>query len=183
MPGGLLIIENENAFRHNLAQRLRTESYKVFVAQDPVEIKKLLKRKRIEAVLLSLVEMKASGLQLLSLVKELKPSLEVILINASDAVPLSIKGMKLGAFDDFFLPLDYTVLLDRIKQAVSRSRQGKKKKKPLLKRYEELMLAITMAEAGSHDEAQRILNSTDTTALEEHPLSKDRSTRKTNRDP
>ncbi len=154
----LLVIEEDNSFRDSLVQRLRMESHKVYSAAGLKEIKRLIKRKPIDAVLLSLVELKEVGLEILSMIKKVDSSLEVILLNASNAITLSIKGMKLGAYDDFAVPLDFESLLKCIDEVAVRRKKGRKEKKTLLKRYEELMLAITMAEAGSQDLAQDILN-------------------------
>ena len=182
MQHHLLIIEEDNSFRNSLAQRLNMESFKVYTSARFQDIKRLIKRKPIDVVLLSLVELKEEGLEILSMVKHFVPSLEVILINASNAITLSIRGMKLGAYDDFLLPLDFKPLLDCIKEAAVRSRKRRKEKKTLLKRYEEMMLAITMAEAGSHDLAQDILkkgHSNRQSKKKKHPTS-DKAGKKSN---
>lgn len=157
MPDRLLVIDVENSFRIGLERRLQIEGFEIYVASQASEVKKIVKQKKIEVVLLSLVELKENGLTILTQLKDFRPSLEVILLNGSDAMALSIKGMKLGAFDDFILPFDFSGLLSSIHNAISRYRAAKKKKKPLLKRYEEMMIAITMAEAGSHDLAEDYL--------------------------
>ncbi len=157
MPDRLLVVDIENSFRLSLERRLKSEGFEIHVATEASEVKKIVRKKKIEVVLLNLVALKEKGLTILSLLKDFRPSLEVILLNSSDAMALSIKGMKLGAFDDFMLPFDFSELLSCIHDALKRYRAAKKKKKPLLKRYEEMMIAITMAEAGSHDLADDYL--------------------------
>ncbi|MCG8339439.1 MAG: response regulator [Proteobacteria bacterium] len=157
MPDRLLVIDIESSFRFGLEKRLQTEGFEIHAASEASEIKKIVKKKKVEVVLLNLVALKEKGLTILSLLKDFKPSLEVILLNRSDAMALSIKGMKLGAFDDFMLPFDFSDLLSCIHDALKRYRAAKNKKKPLLKRYEEMMIAITMAEAGSHNLAKNYL--------------------------
>lgn len=161
MKSRLLIVGVDTVFRENLAQHMRAEKYKVYLSHQDSEIKRLIKRNDIEVVLLSLLELKQEGLKILKMIKKHRPSLEVILINHSDSMALSIEGMKLGALDDFFLPLDMKVLLSKIEEAVSRYRQSKKARKPLMQRYEEMMIAISLAEAGSPDLAHEYLNRDD----------------------
>jgi len=135
MKTGLLIVEVENLFRENLAHKMRLEGYQVSVTDRISEAKGFIKKGKTDVVLLSLVELKKIGLKILEMVKSQKPFTEVILINRSELLDLSIQGMKLGAFDDFFLPLDMTILLDRLKQAAQRHQQRKKARKPFRQRY------------------------------------------------
>ncbi|MBU2513975.1 response regulator [bacterium] len=158
MKTGLLIVESDNLFRENMAQRMRLEGYEVTLSDQVSETKRLIKKRKIDVVLLSLVELKKKGLDILAMIKKQRPFVEVILINNSESMDLSIKGMKLGAFDDFFLPLDMTVLLARLEEATQRKLQRKKNKKPFMQRYEEMVIAISLAEGGATDLAHEYLN-------------------------
>lgn len=158
MTTRLLIIEADNVFRKDFAQRMSMEHCRVYSAHRVTEVKRIIRKKDIEVVLLSLVELKREGLQILSQIKKFRPSLEVILINNSESIALSIEGMKRGAFDDFFLPLDMKSLLARIEEAAQLYQRRKKVKKPFKQRYEEMMMAISLAESGSPDLAHDYLN-------------------------
>lgn len=158
MKTGLLLIGVDNLFRENLKQRMKLEGYRVYLASNKTESKQIIQRKKVDLILLSLVELKREGLEILAAIKEKKPRIEVIIINVPESMDLSIEGMKLGAFDDFFLPLDMGVLLLRIKEAAAKTKRGAKTKKPLMQRYEEMVIAISLAEAGSPDLAHDYLN-------------------------
>ena len=60
---------------------------------------------------------------ILKALKRIRPLIEVITINRSDQMALSIEGMKLRAFDDFIVPFDLESLVRRIQEACRKTRQ------------------------------------------------------------
>jgi len=89
--------------------------------------RKILERMDIDVVLLSLIMLKQNGLPILKWIKKKCHLTEVILINNSEKLSLSIEGMKLGAFADFLVPLDVNSLLAAVEEACQLKR-GKKLK-------------------------------------------------------
>lgn len=122
----LLIIESDSSFRRNVSERLRQESYRVYEACQEDEANRIIQRKEIDVVLLGLRGLKQRGLALLKAIKEARPLIEVILLIPSEEVSLSIKGMKLGAFDDLMVPFDVETLLERIQAACQRKLEREK---------------------------------------------------------
>jgi DNA-binding NtrC family response regulator len=159
MSAKILIIERETSFLTNLILRLESEQYTVFSSCKESEIKKLIKRRGIDVILLCLMELKREGLGLLSMMKKLRPFIEVIILNDPDQIGLSIEGMKLGAFDDFLVPFDTKLLLNRIQEAVLRKEERMAKRESLAKRIEKTVMAISFAEAGEHETAKEYLKS------------------------
>jgi DNA-binding NtrC family response regulator len=152
----LLIIESDALFRLNLSRRLRLERYRVFEAEQQADAGKILERKKIDVVLLGLNGLKRQGLLLLERIKKIRPLTEVIIINTSEYLLLSIEGMKLGAFDDVFLPLNMDSLAERIQEAYRLKKKNEKAKKSLFRRYQDVMVAATFAEAGEPDIAREL---------------------------
>jgi DNA-binding NtrC family response regulator len=152
----LLIIEADALFRLNLSRRLRLERYRVFEAEQQADAGKILERKKIDVVLLGLNGLKRQGLLLLERIKKIRPLTEVIIINTSEYLSLSIEGMKLGAFDDVFLPLNMDSLAERIQEAYRLKKKNEKAKKSLFRRYQDVMVAATFAEAGEPDIAREL---------------------------
>ncbi|QTA81678.1 Chemotaxis protein [Desulfonema limicola] len=113
----LLIIDQDNPFRNNLIGRLHHENYKILLAVRQEDIKQILDKEDIDVVLLNLDKTNREGLMILKQIKTESPLTEIIIINSSKHIALSIEGMKLGAFDDFFLPFDVESLIQRIKDA------------------------------------------------------------------
>jgi DNA-binding NtrC family response regulator len=122
----LLIVETEDAFRRNMSDRLRLRKCSVLEANDEASAKRIVQRKDIDVVLLGLEGFGYRGLSLLKAIKEIRPLAEVILINPLEELALSIEGMKLGAFDDLWVPFEMETLLERIHQAYRRKQENKK---------------------------------------------------------
>ena len=122
-PINVLIIENDNHFRLNLSQHLRQERYLVFEAVSKSETRDILRKENIDIVLLGLEGLKREGLTILKMVKEMSPTTEVITMNNSEQLALSIESMKLGAFDDFLIPFNLDSLLIRIQQAYKKNKK------------------------------------------------------------
>ena len=123
MRVNLLIVESDNFFRNNLARRLPDEkNWRVLFAGHLIEAVKIVKRENIDVVLLGLKNLKSEGLMILKEVKNISPLTEIITINSSDQIALSIEGMKLGAFDDFIVPFDLESLVRRIQEAHQKKR-------------------------------------------------------------
>lgn len=117
-----MIVEVDEAFRWHLAERLRLRKYTVLEAGDEESAKQQVTKRDIDVVLLGLDGFGHRGLSLLSAIKAVRPLCEVILINQAEELALSMEGMKLGAFDDLWAPLDLDTLLERIDEACLRKR-------------------------------------------------------------
>ncbi len=158
MKTGLLIVGSDSLTSKNLKSRMEIEGFKVYLSNSLPKITLFLKRQYIRVVLLNIVDLNRNGLKFLKAIKNRRSSVEVILINHPDSVDLSIEGMKLGAFDDFYLPLEMNMLIERIKEAVQKAGSGMKTKKSFQQKYEELVIAISLAEGGAPDMAHDYLN-------------------------
>jgi len=151
MQSSILVVEPFAAICRSLSRRLHEEGYRVYESCQPSSIITTLRRKSIDVALLGLDGLKREGLSLFNLIKTVQPRVEIITINSSDQLQLSIEGMKLGAFDDFITPFDVDAIVRRIGEACSRSKAKAKRKKPFLERYREAMVAAAFAEAGAAD--------------------------------
>jgi DNA-binding NtrC family response regulator len=130
MRVNLLIVESDNFFSKNLARRLPDENkWRILFAEHRIEALKIVKRKNVDVVLLGLKDLKKEGLMILKELKNIRPLTEVITINRSDQITLSIEGMKLGAFDDFIVPFDLESLVRRIREAHQKKKENEKTKK------------------------------------------------------
>ena len=159
MVVNLLIIESDRFFGNSLVRRLTDENWQILLADRLSDAKKIVKRKNIDVVVLGLNTLKREGLAILKMIKKTRPLTEVIIINSSEQIALSIEGMKLGAFDDFMVPFDLDSLRLRIQDACQQKKHKEKAKKSLLDRYRDIMIAATFAEAGESDMAIEFLAS------------------------
>lgn len=157
METKLLVVESDNLFRSRLVERLKQEHFSIITAEADCrpDIKKIIKKNKIDVVVIDLSELKKEGLMVLETIHSSRTKAEVILINSSDQLSLSIEGMKLGAFNDYYLPLDMEIFLAGVREAAGRKRQ--REKKTFLQKYQDIMTAVTFAEAGEHEIAKTFL--------------------------
>ena len=113
----ILIIEAENRFRKNLYQCLQEKGFTVDKVTPEDDVEKIVAKEQIDVVLLGVDGLGMEGLALIRPLKAISPGTEVIIINDSNHMDLSIAGMDLGAFDDFLIPLDIDSLAKRIREA------------------------------------------------------------------
>ena len=116
----ILIIEAENRFRKNLYQCLQAEGFTVDKITPQDDVATIVTKEKIDAVLLGVDGLGRGGLALIRPIKTVSPTTEIIIINDSSHMDLSIEAMELGAFDDFMVPLDVESLATRIREAVIR---------------------------------------------------------------
>ena len=116
----LLIIEAENRFRKNLYQHLQAKGFKVDKVTPDDAVEEIVAAENIDVVLLGVDGLGRKGLELIRPIQTISPNTEIITINDADQMDLSIEGMKLGAFDDFMVPLDIDCLAARIREAAKR---------------------------------------------------------------
>jgi len=158
MEVDLLIIERNSFLYEHLSARPGSKDYRIFQSRALMETKRILKRKDIDVVLLDLNGLKREGLALLKMIKKMRPAVQVIIINSAEQLSLSIEGMRLGAFDDLFIPFDLDVLIERITEAFEQKKKVESKKPSFFQRYQDIMVAASFAEAGEGDMAREILN-------------------------
>jgi DNA-binding response OmpR family regulator len=116
----ILIIEAENRFRKNLYKCLQTEGFTVDKVTQQDDVVTIVAKEKIDTVLLGVDGLGREGLALIRPIKTISPATEIIIINDSNHMDLSIEGMELGAFDDFMIPLDIDSLATRIREAAIR---------------------------------------------------------------
>ena len=119
----ILIIEAENRFRKNLYQCLQQKGFTVDKVTPQDDIETIFAKEKIDVVLLGVDGLGMKGLSLIRPLNTISPMTEIIIINDSNHMDLSIEGMDLGAFDDFLIPLDIDSLAKRIREAVMRKNQ------------------------------------------------------------
>ena len=114
----ILIIEAENRFRKNLYQHLQAKGFRVDKVTQHDDVQAIMASEHIDTVLLGVDGLGRDGLALIQPIKNISPSTKIIIINDPNQMELSIEGMDQGAFDDFLIPLDIDLLVERIRESV-----------------------------------------------------------------
>jgi two-component system OmpR family response regulator len=114
----ILIIEAENRFRKNLYQYLQAKGFRVDKVTQHDDVQAIMASEHIDTVLLGVDGLGRDGLALIRPIKNISPTTKIIIINDPNQMELSIEGMDQGAFDDFLIPLDIDLLVERIRESV-----------------------------------------------------------------
>lgn len=124
----LLMVDDEKPFLDTITKRLGKRELAVSAVYSGKEaLIELENNKTIEAVILDVKMPEMDGIEALVEIKKRFPLVEVIMLTGHATVETAIDGMKLGAFDYLMKPCDIDVLVDKVKEAVSKKRKHEEK--------------------------------------------------------
>jgi DNA-binding NtrC family response regulator len=118
----VLIVEDDDLARENLAYILSKEDYEIESVGSGPEALELIRAKDYDLILTDLRMEKVDGMEVLSQAKALKPEVEVIMITGYATVDSAIEAMKKGAFH--YIPKPYKIEEVRaiVRQALEKKR-------------------------------------------------------------
>jgi DNA-binding NtrC family response regulator len=102
----LLVIDDDRALRESLAEVLTEDGYGVDVAEDATSALARLTTLGPHVVLSDVRMPGLDGLELLRIIRERAPNVQVILMTAYDDMPTVVAAMRAGAIDFLVKPLD-----------------------------------------------------------------------------
>ncbi|MCD4797151.1 MAG: sigma-54 dependent transcriptional regulator [Candidatus Cloacimonetes bacterium] len=115
----LLIVDDEKAYRENIEEFFSNSKMKTFSAELPSLAFDILKKNKIDIVVLDLRLPEMNGLDVLKEIKKLYPEIEVIIITGHGDMDSVIKAMRLGAIDFFTKPFR----LIEVQNAIERTKK------------------------------------------------------------
>ncbi|GAB6154176.1 sigma-54 dependent transcriptional regulator [Desulfosporosinus burensis] len=118
----ILILDDEEALRAIIAQRLKRKGYEIMEAGTAEEGLSLLKDTLINAVLLDIKLPDGDGLILLPKFKQLQPDLQVVMLTGNGTIESAIEAMKLGAYDYLTKPCNLAELEITMQKALEKQR-------------------------------------------------------------
>src|SRR5690349_12768071 len=121
-PTRLLIVDDDDTLRANLARRYRHQGYEV--ADFPSAEALLAKPPagRWDVALLDLHLPGIDGIELLAKLKERQPELECVLFTAQGSIETAVEAMRRGAYDYVTKPVPHLPELDvRLQKAAEKS--------------------------------------------------------------
>ena len=118
----ILVVDDEKSVCDSVKKILTRKGYEVDNSMDADEAISKLKGTSYDLVITDMMMPKTSGLELLQLIKEHYPELEVVLITGYATIDTAVKATKLGAAD--YLPKPFTPdeLTEITKKALERSK-------------------------------------------------------------
>jgi len=117
MPEKVLLVDDEVDFLETLSERMRVRDMDVTTSASPLDAIKKVQEKDYDAIIMDLKMPQMDGLQLLKVLKEKNPDLQIILLTGHATVAKGIEAMKLGATDFLEKPVDLEVLTEKIHKA------------------------------------------------------------------
>ncbi len=113
----VLVVDNETEFASTLAERLRLRKISAESVYSGAEALASVSLLRPDVMILDLQMPDMSGLDVLSKVKTIDPTIEVILLTGHGSFDAGIKSMEMGAFDYIVKPVDLTLIMEKINEA------------------------------------------------------------------
>ncbi len=120
MKPEVLFIETDPTFLRHLSSRLREHGIDVVEHLGVNGVLAQLHARRIHVVLMDMEKIKGEGISLIKSIKNTFPRTEFILLTQQEQVALSIEAMKIGFFEEIYLPLDIQLLVTSIIRAWKR---------------------------------------------------------------
>ncbi len=120
--GGVLVVDDEFSMRDSLVHWFEKDGYRTGSAQDAREALQRLEEEPWDAVLLDIKMPGMDGLELQRRIRDVDPSLPIIMITAFASVDSAVQALKEGAFDYVTKPIDPDELSHLVRRAVERHR-------------------------------------------------------------
>ena len=117
MSKKVLLVDDEQDFIETLAERMENRGMEVSATTSASEALKKATENVFDAIILDLQMPEMDGLEVLRILKEKQPDIQVILLTGHATLEKGIEAIKLGAMDFIEKPVDLKVLSDKIKQA------------------------------------------------------------------
>lgn len=122
MTETILIVDDEEGIRSSLAGILEDEGYRTVCAADGVDALALCARELPGLVLLDIWMPRMDGIETLKRLKELHPSLNVIMMSGHGTIETAVKSTKLGAYDFIEKPLSLEKVVVTVENALAMTR-------------------------------------------------------------
>ena len=124
-PITLLIVDDEEGPRESLRMILK-DRCSILTAQNPHEALERLTQQGVDVDLVALDIKLGSqnGIEVLKVMKQMAPDVEVFLITGFPSVETAIEALKHGAYDYVLKPFDAQVVRDVVRRGILRQSQN-----------------------------------------------------------
>jgi DNA-binding response OmpR family regulator len=120
----ILLVDDEQQFVVTMAKRLRRRGFLVTEAGGGLEGLRILEDAPVDVVVLDVGMPDMDGIQVLREIKMRFPQVQVLMLTGHADMEVAISGMAMGAFDYLMKPVELDVLVGKIREACSRSRNA-----------------------------------------------------------
>src|SRR2546425_8186309 len=125
MPDGrILVVDEGRSMREFLAIRLKKEGYDVLSADRGDAALETVRRESIDLMITDVRMPQMDGLTLVRAVKDVAPSVVILVITAYSSTDTAVEAMKLGAYDYLEKPFKLDEIKLTVAKAIERKRLG-----------------------------------------------------------
>lgn len=124
MPSILTVDDDRNICKV-LKGLIEKNDFEALTANDVDSAMRIIEGHDLDLILTDLKMPGKSGMDLLELIKNRKPSIPVIMITAYGNIEAAVAAIKRGAYDFITKPFDEDELLDAIKKALGEAQKNK----------------------------------------------------------
>ena len=114
----VLIIDDEPNILSTVSDVLTDEGYETLTAATGLEGLDLFEAKRPDVVFLDIWLADRDGLELLDTLRNLDPSVAIIMISGHGTVATAVKAIRMGAYDYLEKPLSYNQVVETVEKAL-----------------------------------------------------------------
>ncbi|MCG3146933.1 MAG: Transcriptional regulatory protein ZraR [Verrucomicrobiae bacterium] len=118
----ILLVDDEEALCNAASKILAKEGYRVSFVHTAQEGLDKFSTEVVDLLITDLMLPDSDGIAVLRRAKEIRPTIEVIVITGHGTVEKAVEAMRLGAYDFIEKPLDKNQLLKTVAKAVERQR-------------------------------------------------------------
>jgi len=118
----ILLVDDEEALCNAASKILVKEGYRVSFVHTAQEGLDKFSTEVVDLLITDLMLPDSDGISVLKRAKEIRPTIEVIVITGHGTVEKAVEAMRLGAYDFIEKPLDKNQLLKTVSKAVERQR-------------------------------------------------------------
>src|SRR5512135_885338 len=108
----LLIVDDDEKILFAFQEVFKKDGYEAIVARDGQEALNQVTASSPRAVIMDITMPRLDGLEALRAIRQLNPSIPVILVTGFGTMQTAIRAMQLGAFDYLTKPLDVATVRD-----------------------------------------------------------------------
>lgn len=118
-PATILALDDERSMLLTY-QNILKKKYNIITTPSTPEALKHLNRENIDVVLLDIRMPRINGIEAFKRIRTLKPSMEIVMVTASNEALDAVEALKLGAFDYILKPFELKQLIDSIEKALKK---------------------------------------------------------------
>jgi putative nucleotidyltransferase with HDIG domain len=115
----ILIVDDELGPRESLGMILKP-SFNIFTSEDGREALQIIKNTNIDVVTLDLKMPVMSGEEVLKLIKDYDPTIEVVIITGYGTLKSAVEAIKYNVFDYILKPFNVSDILSTVKRCLER---------------------------------------------------------------